>query len=229
MAEAAARKVLVVEDERKTAAVLCDYLKAGGYEPVHISDGLRAIEAAKETQFAAILLDIGLPGCDGTEVCRTVRTFSAVPIIMVTARVDDISLLLGLEIGADDYICKPFSPKEVMARLSALIRRAEGLFASAAAARWQVDEEGLRIGYGGNWLALTPVEFRLLRSFIAQPGRVFSREQLLDKAYDDFRDVSDRAIDSHIKNIRKKIAAVAEDAEAIESVYGCGYRYTPLD
>ena len=219
----------MVEDDRKTAAILCDYLEAGGYEAVHVGDGLRAIETARAASFTAMLLDISLPGVDGIEVCRTVRSFSTVPIIMVTARVDDVSLLLGLEIGADDYICKPFSPKEVMARLSALVRRAEGLFASAAAARWQVDEEGLRIAYRGSWLTLTPIEFRLLRGFVAQPGRVFSREQLLDKAYDDFRDVNDRAIDSHIKNIRKKIAVVADESEAIESIYGCGYRYTPPD
>lgn len=224
MAQSGNRKVLVVEDDRKTAAILCDYLETGGFDAVHVGGGPGAIETAKATQLAAILLDISLPGIDGIEVCRAVRAFSAVPIIMITARVDDSSLLHSLEIGADDYICKPFSPKEVMARLAALIRRAEGLF---AAATWQIDDEGMRIAYRGDWLTLTPIEFRLLRCLVQQPGRVFSREQMLHQAYDDFRDVSDRAIDSHIKNIRKKVRAVANESGAIESVYGFGYRYTP--
>lgn len=220
------RKILVAEDDHKIAALLADYLTAAGYLPHVVSDGLAAVVAVREQAPAALLLDLSLPELDGVEVCRQVRSFSMLPIIMVTARVDEVERLLGLSIGADDYICKPFSPKEVMARLAAVLRRSEASFPSAAADPWSIDDEGLRVAHLGCWLALTPVEFRLFRSLLKQPGRVFARDQLLDKVHEDFRDVSDRAIDSHIKNIRKKMAAAGADPDGIASIYGVGYRYT---
>ena len=221
------RRILVAEDDRKIAAVLADYLKLEGFAAIIVSDGLAAVDAVKEQTPAAVLLDLSLPLLDGIEVCRRLRTFSAVPIIMVTARVDEVERLLGLSIGADDYICKPFSPKEVMARLNALLRRAEGKFEIANHESWNVDAEGMRISHEGEALSLTPIEFRLLRSFLEQPDRVFARNQLLDKLHEDFREVSDRAIDSHIKNVRKKIAAAGADPDSIASIYGVGYRYSP--
>ncbi|MGB0134259.1 response regulator [Dokdonella sp.] len=223
----AKREILIAEDDRKIAAILSDFLLAEGHSPTVVSDGLTAVETVRKRPPSALLLDLGLPLLDGVEVCRKVRTFSAVPIIMITARVDEVERLLGLSIGADDYICKPFSPKEVMARLHALLRRSEGKLSMAAADTWTIDDDGMRIAHAGQFLALTPIEFRLLRSFLAQPGRVFARHQLLDKLHEDYRDVNDRAIDSHIKNVRKKMSAAGADPDSIAAIYGVGYRYTP--
>ena len=165
-----------------------------------------------------------LPGVDGIEVCRSARRHSDVPILMLTARVEEVDRLLGLDTGADDYVTKPFSPREVAARIRALIRRSEGRLASEPVA-WQVDDLGYRIAWLGQWLPLTPVEFRMLRLLIGSPGRVFSRAQLLDNAHADLRDVSDRAIDTHIKNIRRKLTAAEPACDCIASVYGVGYRF----
>ena len=161
-----------------------------------------------------------LPGLDGIGVCRAVRRFSDVPIIMLTARIDEVDRLLGLDTGADDYVCKPFSPREVMARVKAQLRRAEGRLAPRP---WQVDEDRLRIAWQGQWLPLTVLEFRMLRLLLGQPGRVYSRARLLDSMHADDRDVSDRAIDSHVKNLRRKIQAVDPGFDCIRSVYGVGY------
>jgi two-component system, OmpR family, response regulator BaeR len=165
-----------------------------------------------------------LPSLDGISVCRAVRQFSDLPILMLTARVDEVDRLLGLDTGADDYVCKPFSPREVMARVRALVRRADGRTV-ATVLPWAVDEEALQIAWRGQWLPLTPLEFRMLRLLLGRPGRVFSRTQLLDVAHADLRDVSDRAIDSHIKNLRRKIQAMEPGCECIASVYGVGYRF----
>ena len=215
--------VLVVEDDEKIARVLIDYLRAEGFAPIHQSNGAEAVKSARDIRPTAMLLDLNLPGLDGVEVCRQVRQFSSVPIIMLTARVDEVDRLLGLETGADDYVCKPFSPREVMARVKAQVRRAQGRL-TAQQLPWQVDDTQLRIAWRGQWLNLTPLEFRMLRLLLNQPGRVFSRAQLLDSVHADLRDVSDRAIDSHVKNLRKKIQAIEPDAECIASVYGVGYR-----
>ena len=155
-----------------------------------------------------------LPGRDGLEVCRELRTFSEVPIVMVTARVEEIDRLLGLEIGADDYICKPFSPREVVARVRAILRRAQRGAAAPAATGFTIDEAQYRAAFDGRALDLTPVEFRLLNTLAAAPGRVFSRQQLLDNLYDDHRVVTDRTVDSHIKNLRRKLDEVSPDAGA---------------
>jgi two-component system response regulator BaeR len=177
---------------------------------------------------AAVLLDVMLPGLDGLEVCRAVRAFSDVPILINSARVEELDRLLGLELGADDYVCKPFSPRELVARVKALLRRAQGRLAPVtlvpAAGGFAVDEAGQRILWQEQALALTPVEFRLLRQLLQHPGRVFERAQLLDLIHEDFRDVSDRVVDSHIKNIRRKLAALDPAQECIASVYGVGYR-----
>jgi two-component system response regulator BaeR len=222
--------VLVVEDDPKIAQLLLDYLQAEGLGAHSVADGHQAVLHAQQQRPAAILLDVMLPGLDGMGVCRAVRQFSDVPIIMLTARVDELDRLMGLDTGADDYVCKPFSPREVMARVRAQLRRAQGRLAPQTVP-WVVDDDRLRIAWHGEWLALTVVEFRMLRLMLGQPGRVFSRAQLLDSVHADARDVSDRAIDSHIKNLRRKLAAAtpahsARDGASgpgITSVYGVGY------
>ena len=181
-----------------------------------------ALEAIRRAPPALVVLDLMLPGLDGLSVCRAVRAFSDVPIVMVTARVEEVDRLLGLETGADDYLCKPFSPRELMARIKAILRRA-GL--PAAAPVLAVDEAARRVALHGQPLELTPSEYAILAALVRRPGQVLSRAQLLDAAQADNLDANDRAIDSHVKNLRRKIAAVAPDLEPIRSIYGLGYRY----
>ena len=171
-----------------------------------------------------VLLDLMLPGKNGLEVCKALRASSGVAIIMVTARVDEIDRLLGLELGADDYICKPFSPREVVARVKAVLRRVKR-GERPAEAGLKLDEAGYRATIGGKDLGLTAVEFQLLKVLADHPGRIYTREQLMDAMYRDQRVVSDRTVDSHIKKIRRKIAAVLPDREIVHSVYGLGYKY----
>ena len=226
--KAETRTVLVVEDDPKIAALVVDYLKANGFDAEHIDNGAEVVPRVKAAPPAAIVLDLMLPGLDGMEVCKALRRFSSVPILMLTARVDEIDRLLGLELGADDYVCKPFSPREVIARVKALVRRAEGRVAGEPVeGGFVVDDTTQRVRIGERSLPLTPVEFRLLKVLISQPGRVWSRDQLLDTIHEDFRDVSDRAVDSHVKNIRRKIEAAAPGLDCIQSVYGVGYRFEP--
>ncbi len=226
-AAAAGERVLIVEDDAKIAQLLVDYLRAAGYQADMEHNGAQGLQRARQSPPDLLILDLNLPGMDGLEVCRALRLRSAVPILMLTARVDEVDRLLGLESGADDYVCKPFSPREVVARVAALLRRAAGRFAAADAA-WHVDAAQQRIRWSGQWLPLTPAEYRMFALLLSHPGRVYGRAQLLDAAHDGFRDVSDRAIDSHIKNIRRKLATVAPAADCIASVYGVGYRFEPF-
>ncbi len=217
-------KICIVEDEPKIAALLNDYLHASGYESLVIHDGAAAVSAIHDYQPDLVLLDIMLPGKDGLEICRELRQKSRLPIIMLTARIEEIDRLLGLELGADDYICKPFSPREVIARVKAVLRRAQPEQADATEEdTLKIDPEAHRAWLDDHELDLTPVEFRLLRTLAAAPGRIFSRDQLLDHLYDDHRVVTDRTVDSHIKNLRRKLEAVRE-GETIRSIYGVGYR-----
>ena len=221
--------ILIVEDEPKLAALVRDYLQAAGFRCEWLADGAQALERLRHAPPpAAVVLDVMLPGMDGLEVCRAVRVFSDLPILISSARVEELDRLLGLELGADDYVCKPFSPRELVARVKALLRRAQGRLAPSSlvpvGGGFAVDEAGQRISCQGQNLVLTPVEFRLLRQLLQHPGRVFERAQLLDLIHADFRDVSDRVVDSHIKNIRRKLAALVPARECIASVYGVGYR-----
>jgi two-component system, OmpR family, response regulator BaeR len=222
----AARRILVVEDDTRIAQLLLDYLRNDGHQAQALADGELALSEIRHAPPDLLILDLMLPGLDGVSLCRAVRLFSAVPILMLTARVDELDRLLGLNSGADDYVCKPFSPREVMARVQALLRRAEGRVA-AAPRPWIIDDAGLRMAWRGQWLQLTPLEFRMLRQLLSQPGRVFSRAQLLDSAHGDLRDVSDRAIDTHVKNLRRKLQSVRTADDCIASVYGVGYRFDP--
>ncbi|MGZ3184693.1 MAG: response regulator [Telluria sp.] len=217
--------ILIVEDDPKIAALLADYCGAAGLDTTRIEDGAQAVAHLRAQPADLMLLDLMLPGLDGIEVCRQVRAFSAIPIIMITARIDEIDRLLGLETGADDYVCKPFSPREVVARVRAHLRRA-GLGAApreAAPAGYTIDRTGLRVLHGGVPVALTPVEFRIFAEMAEHPQRVYSRQQLLDFAHEDQRDINDRTVDSHIKNIRRKLP----QPECLQSVYGVGYRFEP--
>jgi two-component system response regulator BaeR len=214
--------VLIVEDEPKIAALLADYLAASGFRASVLGTGEGAVEWIRTHAPDAVLLDVMLPGSDGFAICRGVRAFSNVPILMVTARVEEIDRLLGLELGADDYIVKPFSPREVVARVRAVLRRAQPS-SPGTEPSIHLDEERFEARVQGKALALTPVEFRLLRKLVAQPGRVFSRAQLIDSLYVDHRVVSDRTVDSHVKNLRRKLAECGVDPVA--SVYGVGYRF----
>ena len=215
-------RIFIVEDEEKLARLLEDYLHAAGYVTHWIVDGREVARAVKEAPPALVLLDLMLPGRDGLEVCRELRAFTDVPIVMVTARVDEIDRLLGLELGADDYICKPFSPREVIARVKAILRRVRPKGALPDA-RLVVDDETFRATVDGAPLDLTPVEFRLLRTLAREPGRVFGRAQLLDSLYADHRVVTDRTVDSHVKNLRRKLADACPGEDLIRSVYGVGY------
>jgi two-component system response regulator BaeR len=222
----AARRVLVVEDDPRIALLLLDYLRSEGFDAHSLADGQLALLEARHAPPDLLILDLNLPGLDGVSLCRAVREFSDIPILMVTARIDELDRLLGLNSGADDYVCKPFSPREVMARVHALLRRSERR-ATTAASLWTIDDAGLRIAWRGNWLVLTPLEFRMLRHLLGQPGRVFSRAQLLESAHGELRDVGDRAIDTHVKNLRRKMQAIRPDDDCIASVYGVGYRFDP--
>ncbi|HEY0178985.1 MAG TPA: response regulator [Dokdonella sp.] len=218
--------VAVVEDEPKIAALLRDYLVAAGFRVSVLDSGVGAIAWVRERAPDAVLLDVMLPGLDGLAICRGVRAFSNVPILMITARVEEIDRLLGLELGADDYICKPFSPREVVARVRAVLRRVRA-GSGAAASGVELDEAQFEARLHGRTLALTPVEFRLLAKLSSQPGRVFSRAQLIDALYRDHRVVSERTVDSHVKNLRRKLAELGVDP--IASVYGVGYRFERAD
>lgn len=218
-------RILIVEDEPKIAALLQEYLAAHGHQCTWIDRGDKAMQAFKAHAPELILLDLMLPGIDGVEVCKQVRAQSEVPIIMVTARVEEIDRLLGLELGADDYICKPFSPREVVARVKAVLRRA-GAAGRPSTHGLELDHERHLATLNGEALQLTAVEFALLEALAERPGRVMSRAQLLDRMYSDYRVVSDRAVDTHIKNLRAKLKTAAPDVEPIESVYGLGYRYS---
>ncbi|MFL6693160.1 MAG: response regulator [Ramlibacter sp.] len=222
------RRILIVDDDARAAALLSDYLRSQGYATTVVMNGRHVEPEVRRAEPAVVLLDVTLPGLDGFEVCHQLRRFSAVPIIMVSGRVDEIDRTLGLEVGADDYVCKPFSPREVLARIKAQLRRAEGrLGAGVSVHGFRVDEGSRRIACGEDWLQLTPQEYRLLRKLLTRPGHVFSREDLLEGTDDANRVASDRAVDSHIKNLRRKIEAAGPPGCGIASVYGAGYRFDP--
>ncbi len=217
--------VLIVEDEVKLSQLLHEYLTQSEYLTHQINNGLDVVQWVKDHSPALILLDIMLPGKDGMALCEEIRAFSQVPIIMVTARIDEIDRLLGLELGADDYICKPFHPREVVARVKAVLRRTQApALDSTGHHLFQIDEEKHQALYHGKLLELTVVEFRLLKKLLSRRGKVFSRDQLLDQLYDDHRIVNQRTIDTHIKKLRKKLEAVNSEENVIRSVYGVGYK-----
>jgi two-component system response regulator BaeR len=221
-----AERILIVEDEEKLAGLLRDYLVQEGYEAFVLYRGDEVEAWVRSYPVDLVLLDLMLPGKSGLDVCKALRAGTEVSIIMVTARVDEVDRLLGLELGADDYICKPFSPREVVARVKAVLRRAKrGVVTQDASLR--LDDAAFKATIGGRDLGLTAIEYQLLKVLAAHPGRIYTRDQLIDAMYRDERVVSDRTVDSHIKKIRRKMAAIQPERELIHSLYGVGYKYEP--
>ncbi len=220
------KSILIVEDESKIANLLSDYLKNAGFSPLVLNRGDIVVSQVKKQPPDLILLDIMLPGKDGMEVCREIRKFSDIPIIMITARVEEIDRLIGLELGADDYICKPFSPREVVARVKAVLRRIhnEPQEKKLHVGPINMDEDLREVKVQDNIVKLTPSEFGLLKILMSQPNRVFSRNELLNQVQGYDFDGYDRTIDSHIKNLRKKVAEHLPGHDIIRSVYGVGYK-----
>lgn len=220
--------IAIVEDEPKLAALIDEYLKKESFTTTIYHNGTDALEQLSDNPPNLILLDLMLPGTDGITVCREIRKTSIVPIIMMTARVEEIDRLLGLEIGADDYICKPYSPREVVARVKAVLRRSEGLLTDTTQVQndaFVLEENEAQVKINGKTCALTSVELMLLKTMHSQPGRIFNRQQLIQRIYSDNRIVSDRTVDSHVKKLRHKLKGLQDAHEYIQSVYGIGYKF----
>ena len=221
------KRVLVVDDDVKTVELVKLYLNRDGYRVFTAFDGLEALRLARESHPDLIVLDLMLPGLDGLEVCRTLRAESDVPIIMLTARTTDQDRLTGLDLGADDYVTKPFSPRELAARVRAVLRRLPGERGPV-----EIKHDDLRVNFlkreaslGGRLLDLTPTEFRLLGVLIREPGRVFNRAQIIEKALGYDFEGFDRTIDVHILNLRRKLERDSKHPRYIETVYGAGYKF----
>ena len=222
-------RIVIVEDELDIASVVQDYLRHAGYETAHFADGQSALEHLIASPPDLTLLDIMLPRLDGIEVLRRAREHTSHPIIMLTARIEEVDRLLGLELGADDYVCKPFSPRELVARVRAVLRRTlppdDRSQARQGTPGLVLDDVRWRASLEGTPLNLTRREFGLLQVLSRHPGRIFSRARLLELAYDDTMDVTERAIDSHVKNLRRKLGAVTPSHDWIRSVYGVGFAW----
>lgn len=224
--------IYIVEDEEKIANILFDYLNKDGFDPYIILDGTHAAERIIQDGPDLVILDLMLSGKNGFDICRDVRQTSSVPVIMLTARIDEKDRIQGLKMGADDYVCKPFLPREVVARVEAILRRVNGVQHEETNSKRflsyrniTVDTETLSCLVDGCNVELTPIEFRLLYTMMLRPKRVYSRDSLMDICYIDDRIVNDRTIDSHMRNLRKKVKAVlGVDNEVIHTVYGAGYK-----
>jgi len=220
--------ILVVEDEPKIARQARDYLVKSGYRVLVAGDGKLALDIARSERPDLVVLDLNLPGVDGLDVCRILRRTSDVPIIMLTARVELADRLIGLELGADDYITKPFSPRELVARVRVLLRRVHGNVADSGATRignLEIDVDGHRLTRAGQPIDLTRTEFNLLALLVRHPGQVFTRAQLLDRLHGVRYDGVDRSIDAHVKNLRRKIEVDPANPIYLLTVYGVGYRF----
>ncbi len=219
------RKILVIEDEPSIADNILYALKTEGFVPTWAQTGRDALQAIARDAFALVILDVGLPDMNGFDVCRKIRAASEVPVVFVTARKDEIDRVVGLEIGADDYVVKPFAPRELTARVRAILRRTEsGRAAPATAAPvFAIDEERCEIRYHGAVLQLSRYEFRLLKVLVGKPGRVYSRDQLMELAWEEPDTALDRTVDAHIKTLRAKLRAVRDDHDPIRTHRGLGY------
>lgn len=220
------QKILIVEDEENIAEVLLAYVKQQNYATEHFNSGKSVVSFVKQNAVDLILLDLMLPDVDGIELCKQIRAFSNVPIIMLSAKSEEIDRLLGLELGADDYICKPFSPKEVLARIKAILRRTSQPKANVINHHnFQLYKDDYKASLNGESIGFTAVEFKIFLLFISHVGRVFTREDIINNVYSDTTDISDRNIDTHIKNIRKKINDVQAGLNPIAAVYSVGYKF----
>lgn len=223
------KTILVVDDEPKIIQISRDYLESAGFSVLSAGDGKAALAVARAEKPDLVILDLGLPEMDGLDVTRALRKNSNVPIIMLTARDEETDKLIGLELGADDYITKPFSPKELVARVRAVLRRFESASAAAEvirAADVTLDVPRMRVTVGAETVEVTPSEFELLAVLTRQPGRIFTRAQLLDALHGVAIESYERAIDAHIKNIRRKIEPNPREPKYILTVYGVGYKFT---
>jgi DNA-binding response OmpR family regulator len=215
--------VLVVDDEPQIAQIATDYLRRAGFEVLIAGDGVRALESFRGRRPGLVVLDLGLPKIDGLDVARAIRRESDTPIVMLTARVEEDDRLRGFEIGADDYITKPFSPRELVARVRAVLRRRHSDSETFTAKDLEIDAARMRVTRGRQAIDLTPTEFQLLVMLARHAGRVFTREQLLEAVRGSAAESFDRAIDSHIKNLRRKLGHAY-----VETVYGIGYRFVDV-
>lgn len=220
-------KIVIVEDEPKLAHLIIDYLKADNFDTFWLREIRDVTASIEEHKPALILLDVMLPGKNGFELCKDIRHFSQVPIIMVSARGGEQDCLRGFDLGADDYICKPFSPRELVSRVKAILKRANpgSLSLAPTGPKLDMDLEFYTATLNGQALDLTPLEFRLLATLSQSPGRVFTRGELLDRVYPGHRIINDRTIDSHIKNLRHKLKVNDSDDEIVHSIYGVGYKF----
>lgn len=214
--------ILLVEDDQDIVNLVQLFLKNAGYQVVHVGDGNEVMAKVQSAQPDLIIMDIMLPSKDGVTCTQEIRASYNVPVIMLTAKVEQSDKLTGLENGADDYLCKPFDIQELLLRIKALLRRTAG---QVHYEQWLIDEDELKVSYKNTFVDLTVLEFKLFSLLFDSPNRVFSRDQIIDLAYTDFRDITDRAIDSHIKNLRKKLKQNDIDPAHIQSVYGAGYRF----
>ena len=222
-----AKKILVIDDEPKIVEICRDYLKAAGYEVTSAEDGLSGLAAIRRERPDLIVLDLMLPGMNGLELCRQLRRESSVPVIMLTARVDETDKLIGLELGADDYITKPFSPRELVARVRTVLRRVGGI-ASPEVLRvgdLTLDRARYVVDLPGRQETLTPTEFEILFTLASQPGRIFTRSQLLNAVHGVAFESYERAIDSHIRNLRRKLDVSENEPRYIITIYGVGYKF----
>jgi DNA-binding response OmpR family regulator len=225
--------VLIVEDDRNTSALIKTYLEKEGFKTIQAYDGEEALSLIKNSSPGFVILDIMLPKIDGWEVCRRLRSFSDVPVLMLTAREEEIDRVLGLSLGADDYVVKPFSPRELLERVKAILRRARPILAAKtemlSRADLLLDSEKHRVTLKGKTISLTSFEYKLLYTLMHSPGRVFSRTELLDKLYQHGEVVVDRVIDVHIGKLRQKIEPDPAKPYYIETVRGFGYRFSDDD
>jgi len=221
-------RILVVDDEPHIVALTRDYLEHAGFEVVAAADGKRALEVARDTHPDLVVLDLTLPSLDGLDVARSLRAQSSIPIVMLTARDDEVDRIVGLELGADDYITKPFSPRELVARVRAVLRRSEHHVEETGdyvrAGDLSIDVPRMRVEAAGRLVELTPTEFQLLVTIARRPGRIFTRSQLLDALHGVAFESYERAIDTHVKNLRHKLEPDPRRPRYVLTVYGVGYR-----
>jgi two-component system, OmpR family, alkaline phosphatase synthesis response regulator PhoP len=221
------KKILVIDDEPKIVEICQDYLKAAGFDVVSANDGFKGLAVARHDKPDLVVLDLMMPGMDGLDVCRNLRRESNIPIIMLTARVEESDKLVGLELGADDYITKPFSPRELVARVRVVLRRTSGDPTSEIIRVGEVslDRTRYEATLPDKTVILTPTEFEILATLMSQPGRIFSRAQLLTAVHGIAFESYERAIDSHIRNLRRKLETASGEARYIITVHGVGYKF----
>jgi len=221
------KSILVVEDEPTLSAILCEYIEHSGFIAHSLNDGALVVDFVKEEQPDLIILDLMLPNRNGLDIYREIRTFSAVPVMMATAKIEEIDRLIGLELGADDYICKPYSTREVIVRAKNILRRNDKVL-DVHHSGLVIDELAMAVTYQRERVTLTATEFRILAFLHKNTGKIYSRDQLMNHVYSDRRVVADRAIDSHVKNLRRKLMDIEPSLDCIKSVYGVGYKFDSM-